>query len=58
MNKTKPDAQELEEESNCQNPCHPDDNCPECQDYWDRMRSEGLWKNGGWTDRGMKEMLK
>jgi len=54
------DGQDIEdEESNCQDPCHPDDNCPECQEYWDRMRSAGLWKDGGgWTDKGMREMLK
>jgi hypothetical protein len=28
-------------------------------EYWQRMRDEGFWKDGtGWTDKGMREMMK
>jgi hypothetical protein len=43
----------------CESPCAPDAACEECIVYWARMRDEGYWKDGsGWTDKGMKEMLK
>lgn len=51
------DLTELEEA--CGKPCAPDTCCEECTGYWDRMRSEGYWKDGeGWTARGMREMMK
>ena len=53
-------AEQVEElEVECGHPCAPDDNCAECEDYWDRMRYEGYWKDGeGWTAKGMREIMK
>ena len=46
------------QEEACDKPCAPDAGCEECTGYWDRMRSEGYWKDGeGWTARGMREMM-
>jgi hypothetical protein len=46
-------------EEECNEPCHPDADCPICAEYWQRMRSEGYWENGkGWTKKGMKEMTR
>lgn len=43
----------------CRQPCEPDSGCEECEGYWSRMRAEGYWKDGaGWTNKGMREMLK
>ncbi|MFW6172635.1 MAG: hypothetical protein ACOC5T_02720 [Elusimicrobiota bacterium] len=40
----------------CGQPCHPEDPCPKCEEYWDRMRREGLWIDGqGWTDKAVKD---
>jgi len=47
------------EEDECREPCPPTSACDECADYWERMRSEGLWDDSiGWTDRGWREILK
>ena len=47
------------EENDCQKPCDPATSCPYCADYWERMRAEGYWIDGkGWTNKGMREMLK
>ena len=49
---------EEDEESECGKPCHPQFPCKECAEYWDRMRSEGFWKdNHGWTDKGWSWIL-
>ena len=46
-------------ESECEKPCAPDVACEECVGYWERMRHEGYWNDGqGWTDKGMREMMK
>lgn len=48
-----------DESNDCQKPCDPQTRCPYCADYWERMRVEGFWNDTtGWTDKGMKEMLK
>ena len=47
------------DEEPCGKPCDVEHACSECVIYWQRMRDEGLWIDGsGWTDRGLKEMLK
>ena len=48
----------VEDEATCGNPCAPDMACEACELYWQRMRDEGFWKDGAWTDKGMREMLK
>jgi|GEM_PF-3753825 len=49
----------MEERDECREPCPPTSACNECADYWERMRSEGLWDDSsGWTDRGWREILK
>jgi hypothetical protein len=47
-------------ESECQCPCDPATDCPECAAYWDRMVSEGYWdaEHHRWTDKGWKEITK
>jgi hypothetical protein len=49
-----------DDESQCRNPCDPTDNCPECADYWERMRQEGFWDEHAhrWTERGWRDILK
>lgn len=47
-----------EEESECKHPCSFNNPCEQCAPYWQRMVSEGLWNGNGWTDKGMKEMMK
>jgi hypothetical protein len=43
----------------CSQPCAPWLGCPQCLDYWNRMRHEGYWIDGqGWTAKGMREMSK
>ena len=33
--------------------------CADCQaDYEERMIHEGLWKNGSWTEKGIREFMK
>jgi hypothetical protein len=40
----------------CGEPCPPDYACDGCAGYWQRMREEGLWKNGkGWTDKALSQ---
>jgi hypothetical protein len=46
-----------EEESHCQRPCEPP-GCEECTDYWVRMEEEGFWKDGHWTEKGWREILR
>lgn len=39
--------------------CPPDEACEICQQYWDRMRAEGLWIDGqGWTEKARQEWNK
>ena len=52
---------EVQDESDpCGHPCPSSSPCSaECSDYWDRMRHEGFWQDvTGWTDKGIREMLK
>ena len=43
----------------CLRPCPPDAACPECQDFWQRCRDNGLWVDGeGWTSKGVQEFTK
>ena len=43
----------------CGEPCDPNNPCPVCEEYWERMEREGFWVSGiGWTEKGMKEMRK
>lgn len=38
-------------------PCAPEETCSICAPYWDRMRTEGYWRDGsGWTAKGLREM--
>ena len=50
------------EEPICGDPCRYDpeaeDMCDDCAEYWRRMEAEGLWKDGRWTDKGMRKMRK
>lgn len=49
-------AESTDQEKECGQPCPPDNPCEECEDYWDRMRREGLWVDGrGWTDKAVKD---
>jgi hypothetical protein len=51
----------IDEEDNipCSAPCDPEANNECCQEYWNRMRIEGFWKDGsGWTRKGLREMQK
>lgn len=47
-----------EEEFECGKPCNPTTPCEQCEEYWQRMHHEGLWKDGQWTNKGWKEMMK
>jgi len=47
-----------EDENECGKPCPPWDTCEECAEYWQRMKQEGYWKDGRWTDKAMREMAK
>lgn len=48
-----------DEEDACGQPCAYTERCDDCEDYWLRMRSEGLWDPAvGWTQKGLKEMRK
>ena len=49
---------ELEKPRECGKPCPPDDTCDECAEYWQRMKSEGYWRDGRWTDKGWREITK
>jgi len=45
-------------EEACEQPCDPTGPCEECEEYWERMRAEGLWLDGiGWSDAAMRSML-
>ena len=48
------------DESECQNPCHPNSACDECAEYWHRMVDEGYWSRDEkrWTDKGWREITK
>lgn len=50
-------VQKPEDETECREPCDPQVGCPHCADYWARMEHEGFWRNGKWTDKGMREIL-
>lgn len=41
-------------------PCHPDSQCLECADYWQRMIAEGYWdqERSRWTDKGWTDILR
>jgi hypothetical protein len=47
-------------ENKCDGPCRPDDACPRCWSYWERMKSEGYWdaQRGQWTDKGWSDILR
>lgn len=46
-----------ESESQCGNPCDAASPCDACEAYWERMRSEGLWRDGiGWSDAAISSM--
>ena len=49
-----------QDEPICGDPCDPqsDDICDDCIEYWRRMEAEGFWRDGCWTDKGMREMRK
>ena len=40
----------------CENPCHPNSGCEDCEAYWQLMISEGYWDEDAaqWTSEGMK----
>lgn len=43
----------------CKEPCPPEERCSRCEEYWNRMTEEGLWKDReGWTDKALKEWTK
>ena len=50
----------MPEDQHCGNPCEPGDPniCEECEAYWARMVEEGFWRDGEWTDRGMRDILR
>jgi len=50
-------SDDIETESECGHPCASDEACDECAGYWERMRAEGLWKNGRWTDKDWRDIL-
>ena len=44
-------------DSGCDGPCAVDSGCEVCEEYWQRMRDEGLWIDGtGWTERAFRTM--
>lgn len=47
-------------ENSCHQPCDPDVGCPDCQEYWNKMVSEGYWDKSRhrWTDKGWREIMK
>jgi hypothetical protein len=48
--------QALEEESQCGKPCNPAEACGECEEYWHRMRKQGLWNDEtGWSAEALKQ---
>ena len=53
-------AQSQDDESTCENPCHPDSGCEHCAGYWQEMIAQGYWDDAHkcWTDAGMREMCK
>ena len=52
------DEAAADENSACENPCPYGSACFICEGYWTRMEYEGYWKDGQWTDKGIKEMYK
>lgn len=52
------DAARDEDAQVCSNPCDPSDPCEECAEYWDRMRREGFWTDGRWTEKGWREIMR
>jgi hypothetical protein len=46
------------EVEDCGSPCPPSAACEECDPYWQRMRDEGFWADGRWTEKGMRETVR
>ncbi len=55
-----PTPDELDEESSCGQPCHPDAGCGECAVYWSMMVAQGFWDNERkrWTDKGWTAIIR
>ena len=49
---------EADDPVECGRPCPPYSVCEDCDDYWTRMVEEGYWRNGRWTEKGWKEILR
>jgi len=39
----------------CEQPCHPGNDCQFCAEYWERMKDQGFWEDGQWTDKAFRE---
>lgn len=48
------------ETHDCDGPCPPNDQCPCCYSYWERMVAEGYWdrERNQWTDKGWTDILR
>ena len=52
-------TEDVETDETCGRPCDPDHACSNCDEYWIRMKAEGLWDGPGhrWTERGWKDII-